>query len=106
MIRAAGPGAELGKFDLIDAYKHVLVHPDFWHLLGIHVDDGSEREFYIEMTLPFGHRLAPKIFTAYLDALVWIAQKLGDGCLFKYVDDFASAQPAGSGLCQRDLDAI
>ncbi len=27
--------AELGKFDLTDAYKHVLVHPDYWHLLGI-----------------------------------------------------------------------
>ncbi len=42
MVRAARPGAELGKFDLTDAYKHVLVYPDFWHLLGIHVDDGSE----------------------------------------------------------------
>ncbi len=29
MVRAARPGAELGKFDLTDAYKHVLVHPDF-----------------------------------------------------------------------------
>ncbi len=28
------------------------------------------------------------------------------GHLFKHVDDFASAQPAGSGLCQWDLDAI
>ncbi len=28
MVRAAGPAAELGKFDLIDAYKHMVVHPD------------------------------------------------------------------------------
>ncbi len=58
------------------------------------------------MTLPFGHRLPPKIFSAYSDALVWIAQKPGAGRLFKCVDDFASAQPDGSGPCQRDLDAI
>ncbi len=35
MVRAAGPGAELGKIDLTDAYKHVLVHLDFWHMLGL-----------------------------------------------------------------------
>ncbi len=31
MVRAARSSAELGKFDLTDAYKHVLVHPGFWH---------------------------------------------------------------------------
>ncbi len=70
------------------------------------MDNGSEQEFYVEMILPFGHRHVPKIFIAYSDALVWIAQKLGAGKLFKYVDDFASAQPAGLGLCQCNLDAI
>ncbi len=56
--------------------------------------------------MPFGHRLAPKIFTAFSDALVWIAPNFGAGFLFKYIDNFASAQPAGSGLCHRDLDAV
>ncbi len=100
MVRVAGPAAELGKFDLTNAYKHVLVHPDYWHMLGIHVGDGPKREFYVETMLPFGHRLVPKIFTAFSDALVWVAQKFGAGALFKYVDDFVSVQPAGSGLCQ------
>ncbi len=40
MVRAAGPAAELGKFNLTDAYKHVLVHPDYWPLLETHVGDG------------------------------------------------------------------
>ncbi len=100
MVRAASPGAELGKIDLTDAYKHVLVHPDFWHLLGIHVGDGEDHEFYIETTLSFGHRLALKIFTAFSDVLIWVACKFGAERLFKYVDDFATAQPAGSGLSQ------
>ncbi len=50
--------------------------------------------------------MAPKTFTAFSDALVWIVQEFGAGPLFKYVNDFASAQPSGSGLCHRDLDAI
>ncbi len=52
MVRTAGPAAELGKFDLTDAYKHVVVHLDYWHLLGIHTGDGPNCEFYIETTLP------------------------------------------------------
>ncbi len=77
MVRAAGPGAELGKIDLTDAYKHVLVHPDFWHFLGIHIGEGKDHEFYVKTTLPFSHRLAPMIFTAFSDALVWVARKFG-----------------------------
>ncbi len=50
--------------------------------------------------------MAPKIFTAFSDALVWVACKFGAGALFKYVDDFVAILPAGSGLCQHDLDAI
>ncbi len=101
MVRRAGHGAELGKFDLTDAYKYVLVHLDYWPLLGIHVGSGPSQEYYVETTLPFGHRLASMIFTAFSDTLVWIMSEFGTGLLFKYVDDFA-----GSGLCHRDLDAV
>ncbi len=45
MVSATGLGAELDKFDLTNAYKLVLVHPDFWHLLGIHMRSGAEHEF-------------------------------------------------------------
>ncbi len=90
MVRVAGPAAELGKFDLANAYKHVLVHPDYWHMLGIHIEDGPKHEFYVETTLPFGHRLVTKIFTAFSDALVWVAWKFSVKALFKYVDDFVS----------------
>ncbi len=40
MLRRAGHEAELGKFDLTDAYKFVLVHPDYWPQLGIHLGSG------------------------------------------------------------------
>ncbi len=35
-----------------------------------------------------------------------MAWKPGAGTLLKYLDDFVSVQLAGSGLCQRDPDAI
>ncbi len=40
-VRLAGRGAELGKFDLADTYKSVLVDPAFWHLLGLHTDEAN-----------------------------------------------------------------
>ncbi len=52
MVRATGPAAELGKLDLTDAYKNVLVHPDFWHFLGRHIGDGLNHEFYVETACP------------------------------------------------------
>ncbi len=94
-----------GKLDLTNAYKHVLVHPDYWHMLGIHVGDQPECKFHVETTLP-DHHLVPKIFTAFSDVLVWVAWKFGAEALFKCMDDFASVQPACSGLCQHDLNAI
>ncbi len=62
IIGRAGRGAELAKMDIADAYKHVIVHPDFWHLLGIHIGDKDRKEFFVEATLPFGHRAACQIF--------------------------------------------
>ncbi len=47
MVQAAGPGAELGKIDLTDVYKYVLLHLDFWYMLGIHVREGKDRELYV-----------------------------------------------------------
>ncbi len=55
-VRHAGRGDELGKFDLADAYKSVLVDPIFWHLLGLHADEpAGGRQFFMDVSLPFGH---------------------------------------------------
>ncbi len=69
--------------------------------MGIHVGDGPKREFCIETMLLFRHHLAPKIITAFSDALMWVARKFGAEALFKYMDDFVShpwpALSCGSG---------
>ncbi len=65
-VRWAGRAVELGKFDLADAYKSVLVDPAFWHLLGLHTDElESEWQFFADVSLPSGHRLSPAIFAKF-----------------------------------------
>jgi len=51
---------QMAKFDIESAYRLVPVHPDDRLLLGM-----KWREFlYVDTTLPFGLRSAPKIFNA------------------------------------------
>ncbi len=102
-----GRGAELGKFDLADAYKSVLVDPTFWHILGLHMDEpNGEQWFFADVTLPFGHRLSPIIFSKFAQALNYIAQVFGTDPLFNYVDGYLVAQPPGTGLCSWDLGTM
>ena len=63
-----GVGSLLGKVDIKSAYRVVPVHPDDRWLLGMQ----WEGALYIDKTLPFGLRSAPKIFTALAYAAMWI----------------------------------
>ena len=69
------------------------------HLLGM-VWDG---DLYIDTTLPFGLRSAPKIFNALADAIEWIAKYRGVSFLAHFLDDFITLSPPGSPTCQRNL---
>jgi len=55
-IRYLGRETQLVKLDVKDAYCLISVHPDDYHLLGI----SWRGETYIDCTLPFGLRSAPK----------------------------------------------
>ena len=62
-----GRGALIAKFDIQNAYRIVPIHPDDRHLLGMQWRD----QFYVDMTLPFGLRSAPYIFTSIADLVEW-----------------------------------
>ena len=49
----------MAKMDIQSAYQNVLVHPDDRILLGMKWED----QLFIDTVLPFGLRLAPKIFS-------------------------------------------
>ena len=74
----------LVKMDLMDAYRIVPVHPDDHHLLAI----SWEGSLFVDRCLPFGLRSAPKIFTAFADALASALYCHGIRYVMHYLDDF------------------
>lgn len=66
------------------SYHNVPVHPDDRPLLGMMWN----QEVFVDATLPFGLRSAPKIFTALEDWLEWILYHEGACKIIHYIDDF------------------
>jgi len=99
LIQQLGPGAELAKVDLQNAYRIVPVHSDDHHLLGIRWG----QDVFIDTALPFGLRSAPKIFSAVADALAWILHSKGVVHQLHYLDDFLLLGPPKSSACAQSL---
>lgn len=68
LVLNVGRGAWLVKADIKEAYRMVPIHPEDQPLLGIKWDNAV----FVDRTLPFGLRSAPKIFSAVADAIQWI----------------------------------
>ena len=62
----------------------VSVHSDDQHLLAILWEGVT----YVDRSLPFGLRLALKLFTAVADAIAWILFDRGIRFLLHYLDTF------------------
>ena len=97
-----GPGTELAKIDVEQAYRNVPVHEDDRWLLGMEWDATT----YMDMTLPFGLRSAPKIFSALADALEWAFLEAGVSFSMHLLDDFLTMGKGGTGECGRNLDLM
>ena len=67
-ILGLGTCTEPAKMDVKSAYRIVPVHPEDRPLLGMK----WQGKVFVDATLPFGLRLAPKIFNALADAAQWI----------------------------------
>ena len=97
-----GRGTLLAKLDVKSAFRIVPVHPADRHLLGME----WEGQLYIDNSLPFGLRSAPKIFNAIADALEWILRQHGVSNIWHYLDDFLLAGTRSSGECARYLHTV
>lgn len=84
VIQSLGHGTLLVKMDLKDAYRIIPVHPQDHHLLGIQ----WHGNVFIDRSLPFGLRSAPKVFTAFADMVTWALHRAGVPYLLHYLDDF------------------
>lgn len=76
----------MSKLDLKDAFRHIPVRREHWHLLGCH----WAGQFYYHTVLVFGAKSAPYIFNLFADAQHWIIQRHIPGSLKHYLDDFLS----------------
>ena len=91
VVRDLGRGTQLVKMDLSEAYRIVPIHPDDHYLLGIK----WQGDVFIDRSLPFGLRSAPKIFTAVADSLAWALTCEGIA-LLHYLDDYLLFSPPGT----------
>ncbi len=101
-MAAVGPMAQMEKVDIEAAYRMVPVHPDDRQLLGMQ----WKGQLYVEATLPFGLRSAPKIFKALADALEWIVRVRGVRLIAHYLDDFIVVGRPGSDECAHSLQIL
>ena len=97
-----GVGTLLAKVDIESAYRLIPVHPEDRQLLGVMWRD----QCFCDGMLPFGLRSAPKLFTAFADALEWCIRQEGVENIYHYLDDFIVVGPPCSSQCQTDLDAL
>jgi hypothetical protein len=108
-VRVMGKNVYQCKLDLADAFKHCIVRPSDWDLLGStwtsEIEGKLVTEFYIEMALPFGCSSSPKIFDKYASGLKFIMQYKGASIIEKYLDDYYSCAPT-QAQCSRNLEIM
>ena len=57
VIKCSGPGMYMARLDIADAYKHIRVRAEDWHLLDASwTNENGKTLYYFGQTLPFGLR--------------------------------------------------
>lgn len=93
------------KLDLKDAFKHIVVRPDEWHLLGSTWQEKSDKEYWFSTVLPFGMRSSPKIFEQFSLALQFFMEKHGATNIVRIMDDFGTFSFSEED-CNRNLQIM
>ena len=98
LANEVGKDGYLWVIDAADAYLRVPVREEDWWLLGICWFD----QYFIMTCLPFGLASAPKIYTAFADAIEWMTicsdfqlfmSDQGVQLIRHYLDDFFGGSP-------------
>ena len=97
-----GPGTQLAKIDIKNAYRIIPVHPSDRHLLAME----WKGLIYVDTVLPFGLRSAPKIFNSVADALEFILKRCGVKEVKHYLDDFLTIGAPNSSECARNMQLM
>ena len=107
-VKKYGPGTLMAKLDLEDAFKHIVVRPEDWDLLGssLEVTDASGEkmvQYFVDLVLPFGMRSSPKLFSDFAEALNYMMSKNGTTDVDNYLDDYFTCGAVGTNQCSDNL---
>ena len=103
MISSLGKGAELGKIDIKQAFRLLIVNPTDFDILGIQF----EGKYWVDKNLPMGCSIFCSLFETFATFLHWVVQSKTDlDTLDHYLDDFIFAGANGSGNCALLMDAF
>ena len=108
LCRELGPTPSyMAKLDLENAFKHVFISPEDWHLMGFTWPNEAGRPlYYFSKVLNFGLRSAPYLFDSFAAPLLDIMHYRGiPNRVIRYVDDFLVVAPTAE-LCQSYLDIM
>jgi len=97
-----GKGSLIAKIDIQSAYRLIPVAPEERHYLGMF----WRNQMYVDGMLPFGLRSAPKIFTAFADALEWCISTAGVEFIYHYLDDFVVLGRPDTEQCAQSLHTL
>ena len=92
----------LAKVDIAHAFRNIPVHPEDHHLLGM----SWGGKVNLDLTLPFGLRSSPKIFTAVADALEWTFLQQSVSWSTHYIDDFLTMGQPDTTECRDNLELV
>ena len=99
-----GKDTLMAKLDIKNAYKHIIVDPHDWHLLGLSWPSvNGVTEYYIDLTLPFGLRSSPYLFDQFARGLQFIMESKGVTDVEHYLDDFFTCGPPNTDICHVNL---
>ena len=102
-----GKGTLMSKLDIKDAYKHIIVAPRDWHLIGCTwPSPAGVTEYYVDLTLPFGLRSSPYLFEQFASGLQYIMERKGAHDIEHYLDDYFTCGPAKTNICQENIDIM
>ena len=99
LMHALGPGTQLAKIDIKEAYCMVSVHPQKRPFLALLWEGG----IYIDCQLLYGLASAPAIFSAVAEALEWILHQRGVWGVLHYLDVSLFLGALGSPECTHTL---
>lgn len=103
MIYGLGKSQELGKIDIRQAFRLIIINPSDFDLLGIMFDD----KYYVDKCLPMWCSISCALFENFSTFLHWVVEKKsGLSTLDHYLDDVLFAGAALTNDCQKLMDTF